>query len=70
MYEKLLSDLRMYAIHTVFLYTDLSRTVFKSTIRIFKYSKQYVQNGEFLKPNIDSNSNLHSFIAIFGFPML
>ncbi len=61
-------DFRMYAIHTDSLYTDLSRTVFKSTIRIFKYWEKYVRNDKFLKPAASKNSAVHSYPAISGFP--
>ncbi len=31
------SSISMFGVHTDFIYTDYSRTVFKSTIRILKY---------------------------------
>ncbi len=57
----------MYAIHADFLYIDFLRTVLKSTIRIFKYGKQYVQNDWFLKPGSIRNPELHSYQSISWF---
>ncbi len=66
-YREPFSDIRMYAVHTDILYIDFSRTVLKSTIRIFIYSKWYVQNGEISNPVGIRNQALHSFLSISGF---
>ncbi len=63
-YKESISDLRMYAVHTDFVYFDFSRTVFQSTIRIFKYVKKYVRNDKYLKQAASNNSDVHSYPAI------
>ncbi len=65
-YKETFFEIRMYAIHTDFIYIFFSRMVFKSTIRNYIYGKEYVQNGEFLKRGANRNWALHSFLAIFG----